>query len=117
MEPVTHLIRASPFLLFRGTQILRIKGFVRPNLLTCPDGHGVKEKAIIREDGALWCTYRASPHQGECGALLYVMVIPGRGSRRRLWAADVTKSELDQMETLRLDADGVLAYFGAGFTR
>jgi hypothetical protein len=115
--PDTTLIRAPLYLSFHGRNILRAKGFVRPKQLLCPDGHRVKELAVIREDGALWCTHRLANGQGECGAMLYVMTFPSLGGRRRIWASDVTKAELDEMERLGLDADGALAYFGVEFTR
>jgi hypothetical protein len=117
LDPPT--MRAPDTIVFRGKPLPRAKGFVeQPKRLTCPMGHPVKQLAILREDGAIWCTYRAAEHQGECGALLYVLVFPALGhGRKRVWAADVTKAELDQMEALRLDADGALAYFGVSFTR
>jgi hypothetical protein len=110
-------VQAAPVFTFHGRLVARAKGFVRPKQLTCPDGHRVRELAVIREDGALWCTHRPASGQGECGAMLYIIVLPSLGGRRRIWASDVTKPELDEMEALGLDADGALAYFGVEFTR
>jgi hypothetical protein len=118
-DPVPGPIpRAPQIFVFRGNYRQRATGFVRPEALTCPDGHRVKEPALIRSDGALWCSHRPAAKEGTCGAILYVLVFPALGhQRRRFWAADITKSELDQLEALGLDPDGVLAYFGAQFTR
>lgn len=115
---ITSIPRAAPYIVWHGRQLLRTKGFIRPpTRMTCPDLHPVKKNAIVREDGAVWCTYRSAAGQGECGAMLYVLSFPALGGKRRVWASDVTKAELDEMESLGLDADGALAYFGAGFTR
>jgi hypothetical protein len=117
MPDRTLPMHAPPTFSFHGRTVARAKGFIRPHKLTCPDMHRVRELAVIREDGALWCTHRPASGQGECGAMLYVLVFPSLGGKRRIWAADVTKAELEQMEAMGLDADGALAYFGVGFTR
>lgn len=85
--------------------------------VTCPDGHTIGGVSLVREDHTLQCTHRAAAGQGECGALVYVLVFPALGGRRRVWACDVTMAEVREMERLGLDADGVLAYFGEAFSR
>jgi len=84
--------------------------------LRCPEGHAVNEPACILEDGVVYCDHRPSKGHAQCGALIYLLVLPARGDKRRLWAAHCTREELREIERLGLDADGVLAYFGATFT-
>ena len=104
---------------FHGREIFRSTGFIRQewNRLTCPDGHTVNEPARILGDAVLFCDHRPAKGHVQCGALIYLLVVPGRGEGRRVWAADCTREELKEIERLGLDADGVLAYFGATFNR
>jgi hypothetical protein len=70
------------------------------------------------EDGILYCDARPAAGHAACGALIYVLVLPSRGDkRRRLWLADCTRDEVAEIERLGLDAAGVLDYFGASFPR
>lgn len=109
---------ASPQLWWHGREIFRTTGFIRnEKRLTCPDGHIVNEPARILGDAVLYCDHRPAKGHAQCGALIYLLVVPGRGEGRRIWAADCTREELREIERLGLDADGVLAYFGATFTR
>jgi hypothetical protein len=108
--------KASRHLIFHGQDTFRVTGFVVEKPLRCPAGHAVSEPSRILEDGAIYCDYRPAKGHAQCGALIYLLVLPGRGDRRRLWAAHCTKEELTEIERLGLDADGVLAYFGATFT-
>lgn len=117
VHDVAQLHRASSFIKFNGRDLRRVSGFVSKHRIRCPAGHVVNEPARILEDGAIFCDQRDGPGHTPCGAMIYILVIPGRGTRRRIWAADCTRQELEEMERLGLDADGVLAYFGAGFTR
>jgi hypothetical protein len=104
-------------LTFRGQTFYRRQGFVRAAQLTCPLGHRIAKRAIIREDGALWCAYRQTSAEEECGAIVYVLAFPGLGHglghRHRFWVADVTMADLDLMEELRMAVDDVLSYFNA----
>lgn len=88
-----------------------------PGRIHCPAGHLVTERNRFLEDGTLYCDAREGQGQASCGAVVYVLVFPGRGGKRRVFAADCTREELATIERLGLDADGVLAYFGAEFTR
>jgi hypothetical protein len=117
LQTPTVPARASLYLKWHGKEIRRAHGFLRGHRITCPDGHTVNEPARFFEDGTLFCGHRATKAQQPCGALIYVLVIPGRGERRRIWVADCTRDELTEIERLGLDPDGVLAYFGAAFTR
>ena len=110
--------RASPNLIFHGREMFRLTGFVTKLPLRCPDGHAVTESAVILSDGILRCNHRPTKNAAQCGAMIYLLAFPARGEdRRRLWAAHITKEEHREIERLGLDADGVLAYFGATFTR
>ena len=109
--------RADRFLRFHGQEILRGTGFLRGTVIRCPDKHIVRPDSIVRE-GVLFCDHRPARGQAECGALIYVLVLPSHGNPlHRVWLADVTREEWREIERLGLDADGVLAYFGASFDR
>lgn len=120
-QPLTPAVSqtASRTFWFHGREIFRSTGFIREekNRLTCPDRHTVNEPARILGDAVLFCDHRPAKGHAQCGALIYLLVVPGRGAGRRVWAADCTREELAEIERLGLDADGVLAYFGATFTR
>lgn len=91
-------------------------GFVLDHAhLKCPDGHRVHEYARIHEDGALFCMHRDRAGAKECGALVYVLVVPQRGVRRKLWAADVTVDEMHLFEREHFEVDQIIAYLGADF--
>lgn len=104
---------------FQGREIFRSTGFIRDEQtrITCPQGHVVNEAGRTLGDAVLYCEKRPAAGQAQCGALIYVLVVPGRGAGRRFWAADCTREELREIERLGLDADGVLGYFGATFSR
>lgn len=74
-------------------------------------------RARLLEDATLYCDARRGPGQATCGALVYVLAMPARGGRRRLFAADCTPEEIALIERLELDADGIVEYFGAAFSR
>ena len=108
--------RAERYIRFHGREILRGVGFLKGSVIKCPDGHEVKP-GMMRE-GVLYCHQRSGRHQAECGAMIYMLCLPSHGDpRHRIWLADVTHAEWRQLEQLHLDADGVLAYFGASFAR
>ena len=109
--------KAGPLVLLRGRSVRRATGFLKGRRITCPEHHVVSEQSRILDDGVVYCDHRTAKEQTPCGALLYLLVFPSRGGRRRLWVADCTRDELATIERLGLDADGVLAYFGAEFTR
>ena len=109
--------RAPATFQFHGREIPRVIGFVSARRILCPDHHVVNEPARFLEDGTLFCGHRSSAGQLQCGALIYILAIPGRGGRRRLWAADCTREELAEIERLELDADGIVEYFGGDFLR
>lgn len=108
---------AERYIRFHGREILRVTGFLRGTVIKCPDGHVVKPDSIVRE-GVLFCDHRPQRSHAQCGALIYVLVLPSHGNPlHRVWLADVTREEWREIEQLQLDADGVLAYFGASFAR
>lgn len=108
---------ASHSLIFHGHKVVRMTGFVVGTRLRCPEGHAVGDPSRLLEDGAVSCDHRPADGHDACGALLYLLVLPARGARRRIWAAQCTQVELAEIERLGLDADAVVAYFGATFTR
>ena len=123
--PSYHAIvppRADRYIRFHGREILRVKGFLRipadgrAPVIKCPDRHVVKPKDAIRE-GFLFCDHRPARGHAECGAMIYMLFMPGRDQSHRIWLADVTREEWREIERMGLDADGVLAYFGASFDR
>jgi hypothetical protein len=117
--PLTPTVqpRASPKIVFHGREIFRVMGFVTKLPLRCPDGHAVTEQSVILTDGIVTCYHRPVQGAAQCLAMIYLLVFPARGpEKRRLWAAHITKEEYRELERLELDADGVLAYFGATFT-
>ena len=114
----SSLPRASPTIMFHGREVFRLVGFVTKLPLRCPDGHAVTEPAVILADGILYCSHRPTQGAAQCGAMIYLQAFPARGAeKRRIWAAHITKDEHREIERLGLDADGVLAYFGATFSR
>ena len=109
--------RADRYLRFHGKEILRVVGFLKGKVIKCPDGHVVRPDSIVRE-GVLFCDHRPARGHAQCGALLYALAMPSHGDPlHRVWLADVTREEWREIERLALDADGVLAYFGASFDR
>lgn len=110
--------RASLYLRWRGQEIPRGTGFLQGTRILCPSGHVMNSDAVILGDGAIYCNHRTGKGHAECGALIYLLTIPARGDeRKRFWLADCTREELREIQQLGLDANGVLAYFGASFTR
>lgn len=109
--------RANRYIRFHGREILRGTGLLRGTVIRCPDQHIMNQSAVHFEDGLLRCHTRPGRGQAECGALVYVCIFPARGGKRRVWLADCTPEEWRELERLDLDADGVLAYFGASFPR
>lgn len=109
--------RASRYITWRGREIIRGVGFLEGERITCPSGHDVVPKDFVMGDVVLVCNDRPAKGHAECGALIYVQVITGRGNSRRFWLADCTRTEMREIERLGLDLDGVRAYFGASFPR
>jgi hypothetical protein len=107
--------RAGPLVFFHGRNIKRRVGFLLGAKPTCPAGHRVDQRAKFLEDGTLYCDHRTGQGQTPCGAVLYVLVFPARGIKKRIFLADCTRDEMQEIERLGLDADGVLDYFGATF--
>jgi hypothetical protein len=93
----------------------RVGFLARGAQFTCRHGHRIRGVGVIREDVGLRCLHRAKRGGPECGALLYVLVMPAIGGKRRFWAADVEPAELYHFESQEFTVDQVLAYFGAGF--
>lgn len=115
---VTPPPTVSRYIRFHGREILRVTGFLRGTVIKCPEGHIINRRAVHFEDGLVFCDQRPQRGHAECGALIYVLTIPARGDRaHRVWLADCTREEWREIERLGLDADGVLAYFGASFAR
>ena len=109
--------RAAPTIRFHGKEIFRGVGFLSGTVIRCPDRHVVKPDTIVRE-GVLFCDHRPQRGHAECGAMIYMLCLPSHGDpRHRIWLADCTREEWREIERLHLDADGVLAYFGASFAR
>lgn len=114
---------ASRYIRFHGREILRGMGFLTGTVIKCPGGHTMNEGPVkLLGDGVLFCDAREDGdrgrHRAQCGALIYALAIPARGDRRhRIWLADCTREEWREIERLALDPDGVLAYFGAHFSR
>lgn len=110
---------ASRYIRFHGREILRGVGFLKGSVIKCPDQHVMNEGPVkLLGDGVLFCDARMGRGQGQCGALIYAQAIPARGDRKhRIWLADCTREEWREIERLCLDADGVLDYFGAHFSR
>jgi hypothetical protein len=95
---------------------VRRMGFVLdPTQFTCPDGHRIHEHARVNSDGHLWCTYRAKAGAPECGALVWILLVPQRGKKRRFYAADVTSAEMHSWETRHVDIDEILLDLDATF--
>lgn len=98
--------------------ITRQHGFVELSDLMCPDHHRVKRGgATISERGALTCTHKPAAGQGECGAQMWLLNVPGNRYQHRFYVADVTFDELLQWERQGYDAEEVLRYLGAWFSR
>lgn len=112
------ILRGPSTIVFGGRTIHRQHGFVDINALTCPDHHRVKRAgSSFGERGALTCTHRPAAGQGECGALLWILLIPGDRYQQRFYAADVTFQELAMWEQRLYSAEDVLRYLGGWFTR
>lgn len=109
--------RASRYIMWQGKEILRGVGFLEGTVIRCPSNHTVKPDSLILGDGVLFCDDRPTKGHAQCGALIYLQVIAGRGATKRIWLADCTRAEMREIERLGLDADGVRAYFGASFPR
>lgn len=96
-------------------RVRRVAWVTDPRHLTCPDGHRVREHfARIGEDGILWCTYKGNGGK-ECGAMLWLLLVPQRGLRRLWYAADVTAHEMHEWEARHLDIPDILKYLGVTF--
>ena len=121
MTTMTTTRRAAPVITVDDRIYHRRAGILRASKpIICPRGHVIAEnKSHIREDGTVWCGKPLPGGQGECGWLVYVLYLPTLGQafghRRRRFAADVTKAEMDVLERLGLDADDTIEYFGAHF--
>jgi hypothetical protein len=80
--------------------------------LTCSRGHAIER---LCADCGLACSAASEDDTTVCDARLYLLCLPAVGKRRRWWAADVVRAELEYFELQRFTIDGVLAYFGAAF--
>lgn len=109
--------KAHRYIVWQGREILRGVGFLEGSIIKCPSHHIVRPDTLILGDGVLICDHRPAKGHAPCGALIYLQVIAGRGTARRVWLADCTREEMREIERLGLDADGVRAYFGATFPR
>lgn len=109
--------RATHFIEWHGKAVPRGKGFLRGKRLRCPDGHEITRPGILLGDDLVFCHHKPSPGQASCGWSIYVLAMPARGGRHRIFAADCTRDELAEIQHLELDADGILAYFGQEFVR
>lgn len=115
---MTHVQRGPATILFRGRTIHRQHGFIELPFLICPDHHRIKRGgATIRSDGALTCTHRDRQGAPECGALMWMLNVPGGGYQQRFYVADVTLQELQFWEQQQYGAEDVLRYLGAWFSR
>jgi hypothetical protein len=105
-------------ILFRGQRIPRVYGFVDLRALTCPAHHRMRETGLVREDGGWRCTHRPSSHEGECGAIVWVLRIPDAGAGKgRFFAADITLDEHQFWQREQFSVPDVLRYVGAWFLR
>lgn len=105
-----------PTFTFRGKLLVRAHGFAYLHEITCPNGHQLKMQSFrISEDGVAWCQHRAAAGQSECGAVLWLLYVPGRGRKRSFYVADIELREHDLWEQHRAGVDDILDYLGASF--
>lgn len=110
-------------MMYNGREILRGVGFVKGKRITCPSNHRIEQRSRLLGDDLLYCDAQLGPGQPRCsqqsGFGVYVLVFPERGvgDRRRIFAADCSLAEIQEIERARLDPDGILEYFGATFGR
>lgn len=103
--------RATATFQFQGKTVTRRAGFVQGTKLTCIAGHAFTPH--VGDSKAVSCYTRTE--NGYCGARLYVLVIPGMGSRSRsLWAVDVDGRDLYRLEKMT-SVQEILTYFGQNF--
>jgi hypothetical protein len=113
----------SPVGLIRvdGQFVVPRRGWVQPTEpLTCLRGHIVHENiATLHEgSGTWWCKHKASANQGECGLMIYLLVFPSGGTRRRRrWAADVTYEDMRHIEQQEMEFEQIMEYLHATFPR
>lgn len=109
--------KASPFVTFHALRYVRRSGFLEPGEdVTCLLGHHIRGRKVYPlEDGSLPCPHRDGYGRPECGAQVYVLVFPGRGSERRLWAADVEHDDMRLFERGGFSVRQILTYFNARF--
>lgn len=96
-------------------RVRRAAFVIHPRELTCIEGHRIHERARISEDGYVWCTHKERAGAIECGAILWLFVVPQRGERRKLFAADVTADEMREWERRHLEVDDILRILGVTF--
>jgi hypothetical protein len=96
-------------------RVRRAAFVIQPRELTCIDGHRIHERARISEDGYVWCTHKERAGAVECGAMLWILVVPQRGERRKFFAADVTADEMRDWERRHLEVDDILRILGVTF--
>lgn len=102
---------------FRGREVVRWRGFVDLNSLVCPDEHRVKTGGFtVLEHAGLRCGNKAVAGGGECGALIWVLFIPGPGPRL-FYGADVEHKELQFWMQEHYGLEEIMRYLGAWFTR
>ena len=76
--------------------------------LVCPHGHRIREDTIVLEHAGIRCKERSNV-KGECGALLWVLLMIPSGWR---FVAEVNLTELRHMQTQALDVDRSLRFLG-----
>jgi hypothetical protein len=92
----------------------RLHAWVEPRRpLACPQRlgdveHQLKTNARVQSHNLLRCVHRPAAGQGECGAWVWVQMLPN-GWR---YVAVVTKAEVAFMEHRQMTLDESLAYLG-----
>lgn len=82
---------------------------LRDQPLACPDGHRMREDTIVLEHAGIRCKHRPPPSGLECGAFVWVLLMPG-GTR---FVAEVTIDELRHMQTVSMSVEQSLLFLGA----
>lgn len=95
----------------------RPMGWTDRRALRCPQGHHIKEDAILLTDGVIRCPWRGPQASGTCGALLYVLaVVPPRGTANAeglYFVAAVTWAEVKRLRDEPMAVLDALELLGA----
>lgn len=88
-------------------------GFCRGMKLFCRHGHRCEFGERAFDGGNFRCRFQRDRRAPECGEFIAYWIVPKAGGGRRLWAADVTETEVHYFEAMHFDLDQVMEYVGA----